>query len=341
MSSPEHPFATYVRIIGKGKHTHRSFTYEEAYAAFSHILRGEVEDIQLGAFLLLMRVKGEEAQEMAGFAKAVQDFIQAPSIAVDIDWPSYAGKHKQQPWYLLAAFLLAANGHRIFMHGSSYQGSSRLFTSTVLDSLGIAPSHHWIAVEKQLEKCGFAYGPLNHICAPLDQLFSWRPLLGVRSPANSLVKLVNPLRASLSLQSVFHPAYLEIHQQAALLLQHRHSLVMKGEGGELEFRPDADNRLFLLDGDRTWVDKWSRSQAQRQPDLDSSQLSAQVLRDVWNGKTVDPYGINAVLGTVAMILFGLGRCSSRSEAWELASHYWQQRLQNDFFRARLDCEEVI
>lgn len=330
MPTTEHPFAQYVRIIGKGKHTHRSFTYEEAYAAFTHILRGEVEEIQLGAFLLLMRVKGEEAQEMAGFAKAAQDFIQAPEMAVEIDWPSYAGKHKQQSWYLLAAFVLAANGHRIFMHGSSYQPAGRCFTTDVLKALNIPLCQDWGSVEQALERRHFAYAPLNHFCAPLDELFSWRPLLGVRSPANSLVKLVNPLRATLSLQSVFHPAYLEIHQQAALLLKHQHSLVMKGEGGELEFRPDADNRLFLLQGERVWVEKWARRQAHRQPDLQASQLSAERLRDLWYGKSQDAYGIDAVLGTIAMILFGLGRCSSRSEAWELALHYWQNRLEEDF-----------
>jgi anthranilate phosphoribosyltransferase len=330
MSTTEHSFAQYVRIIGKGKHTHRSLTYEEAYAAFTHILRGEVEDIQLGAFLLLMRVKGEEVVEMAGFAKAAQDFIQAPPITVDIDWPSYAGKHKQQPWYLLAAFLLAANGHRIFMHGSSHQSAGRLFTSTVLGNLGISLCHDWAAVQTQLDTRSFAYAPLSHVCAPLDQLFSWRPLLGVRSPAHSLVKLVNPLKATLGLQSVFHPAYLEIHQQAALLLHQPRTLVMKGEGGEMEFRPDADNRLLLLEGTRTWGEKWNRTQARRQPNLDSTALSAESLRNLWTGKTEDPYGLDAILGTVAMILFAGGYSASKDEAWELAAQYWQNRPPQDF-----------
>lgn len=330
MSSTEHPFAPYVRIIGKGKHTQRAFTYEEAYHAFTCIMKGEVEDIQLGAFLLLMRVKGEEVQEMAGFAQAAQDFIRAPAIAVDIDWPSYAGKHKQQAWYLLAAFLLAANGQRIFMHGSSHQGSDRLYSSQLLQALGISPCRDWNSIQHNLDTSGFAYAPLNHFCKPLDQLFSWRPLLGVRSPANSLVKLVNPLNARLSLQSVFHPAYLEIHQQAALLLKHTRSLVMKGEGGELEFRPDADNRLFLLNHQHTSVEKWLRPQAQRQPDLETAELSADALRDLWYGKTEDAYGLHAVLGTVAMILFAGGRAGSEHEAWQLARQYWQHRLRHDF-----------
>ena len=41
----EHPFAQFVRIVGKGKNGARSLTYDEAYQAFSMILKNEVLDI--------------------------------------------------------------------------------------------------------------------------------------------------------------------------------------------------------------------------------------------------------------------------------------------------------
>ncbi len=53
----EHPFAPYVRILGKGKKGSRSLSRAEARDAMTRILRGEVEDVQLGAFLMLLRVK--------------------------------------------------------------------------------------------------------------------------------------------------------------------------------------------------------------------------------------------------------------------------------------------
>ena len=49
----EHPFAQFVRIVGKGKNGARSLTYDEAYQAFKMILNNEVLDVQLGAFLML------------------------------------------------------------------------------------------------------------------------------------------------------------------------------------------------------------------------------------------------------------------------------------------------
>ena len=42
----EHPFAQFIRIIGKGKNGARSLSYEEAYQAFSMILKNEVLDVQ-------------------------------------------------------------------------------------------------------------------------------------------------------------------------------------------------------------------------------------------------------------------------------------------------------
>lgn len=324
-NSAEHPFAPFVRILGKGKNTSRSLTREEAFEAFTHLLNGNIEPVQLGAFLLLLRVKGETAEELAGFAAAAQQHIAAPPLAVDIDWPSYAGKHKQQPWYLLAAFLLAQQGYRVFMHGSTYTTTGRIYSEQILSQLGFSPCMEWNDVENRFRQRQLAYMPLEVFCPALNQLFSYRSLLGVRSPANSMIKLVNPLQASLSLQSVFHPAYLELHQEAARLLGHQHSLVMKGEGGELEFRPDADNRIFILRQGTATIEKWSRVQAKREPDHTLEVLGAEYLRKVWSGEVMDPYGIEAINGTIAMILFAGGHAVSEAEARQMARNYWNQR----------------
>ena len=70
---PEHRFAEYIRIIGKGKKGSRPLTQEEAYQAMKMILANEVEPIQLGAFLMLMRVKEETPEELAGFVLAARE----------------------------------------------------------------------------------------------------------------------------------------------------------------------------------------------------------------------------------------------------------------------------
>lgn len=99
LSTPaEHPFAQFVRILGKGKRGARSLTREEAREALGMILDGRVEDTQLGAFLMLLRHKEESSEELAGFTEAVRERLQVPSLRVDLDWPSYAGKKRHLPW---------------------------------------------------------------------------------------------------------------------------------------------------------------------------------------------------------------------------------------------------
>ena len=111
----EHAFALYVRALGKGKLGSRSLSQDEDFDAMSIILQQQVEPEQLGAFLMLLRVKEETPAELAGFVAAVRSFhnyssAQIPGIAVDIDWSSYAGKKRHLPWFLLSALTLAGQG---------------------------------------------------------------------------------------------------------------------------------------------------------------------------------------------------------------------------------------
>ena len=69
VTPPEHPFAQFVRILGKGKRGARNLTREEAREAMGMLLDGKVEDTQLGAFLMLLRHKEESAEELAGFTE--------------------------------------------------------------------------------------------------------------------------------------------------------------------------------------------------------------------------------------------------------------------------------
>jgi len=327
----EHPFAEYVRILGKGKTTSRSLTFDEAQKAFTCILNGEVEKIQLGAFLLLLRVKGENADEMAGFALATQAFIDAPEIEADIDWPSYAGKHKQQHWYLLAAQLLADAGYKIFMHGSAYHTAGRCYSEEVLPEIGIPCATNWNDAQISLQESNFAFMPLKYFCSPVEQLFNYRNMLGVRSPAHSFIKLVNPSRSVISLQSIFHPAYAEVHQQAAEKLGYRENLVIKGEGGEVEFRPDADNRLLLIRNGQMMQEKWPRQLNKRQPVVGVENISAEKLRELWTSSDQSQleeglrYGYEALIGTVAMVLLAHNEVSNEKDARELAMEYWCKR----------------
>ncbi|MEX8497510.1 MAG: hypothetical protein AB3X45_06775, partial [Leptothrix ochracea] len=78
-STQEHPFAGYIRALGKGPHGKRALSFDEARRAMQMILAGQVLPIQLGAFLTLMRVKIETPAEIAGLAQGARDAIGLPA----------------------------------------------------------------------------------------------------------------------------------------------------------------------------------------------------------------------------------------------------------------------
>lgn len=320
----EHPFAQYVRIIGKGKTGARSLSFDEARAAMLMILRGEVLDVQLGAFLMLLRVKEESPEELAGFVAAAREHMQAPrDIAVDLDWSSYAGKRKHYPWFLLAVKVLAQRGVRVFMHGASGHTVNRLYTENVLPLLGLRVCESWDDVRTALAAENFAYLSLQRLCPPLGDMIDLRNVMGLRSPVHTLSRLLNPLDAPAVMQAIFHPAYRRSHQQAAALLGYRNSLVIKGEGGEIERNPDGNCLAVRLVDGLPQEEEWPMLFAARHAPEEEF-----VLEDflaVWHGEKAHEYGEMAVIGTLALALVTLGRAATQDAALAEARTLWQQR----------------
>ena len=70
-----HPFSRFVAILGRGKTKQRHLTYDEALDAMRMILDQQVLPEQIGAFLMLLRLKEEAPEEIAGFAKAARERV--------------------------------------------------------------------------------------------------------------------------------------------------------------------------------------------------------------------------------------------------------------------------
>lgn len=326
MSAPSaHPFAGYVKLLGRGKTARRSLTEPEAEEAFGMILDGLATDAQLGAFLMLLRVKEETSAEIAGMVRAARNRCHAPEsdLRVDLDWPSYSGKRQHHPWYLLSALLLGSGGFRVVMHGCAAHAADRLFAEDVLPLLGVFPAASWSDASQQLDTRGFAYLALNAISPRLQQLLDRRAEFGLRSPVNTLVRHLDPAQARSGLRSLHHPAYAALHVDAAVSLGNEGIAVFRGEGGECELRPDADTPLALLrDGEVQHI-TLSRVQPQRSPKPEHP--SGAALRALWEETVHCSYGIDAVLGTTAVALLALGHARDVDGARHEALRLWQQR----------------
>lgn len=319
----EHPFAQYVRIIGKGKNGARSLTYEEAYQAFSMILKQEVLDVQLGAFLMLLRVKEESVDELAGFVQATRDQLNFAPLSVDLDWSSYAGKRKHYPWFLLAALTLAQSGYKVFMHGASGHTLNRLYTEQVLEYLGYSICQSEQDVQYELEQHNFAYLPLEAISPVLSDLISLRNVMGLRYPIHTLARLINPFNAKATLQAIFHPAYRSSHQQTVSRLGYQNSAVIKGEGGEFERNPDA--RTLICGIKNSELYEYELPKLTQERSLAEEELNLEKFKAVWEGKQTHVYGETAVTETMGIALYTMGACSTYDEAMLKAKELWTTR----------------
>lgn len=330
-SQPEHPFAETIRILGKGKKGSRSLTQDEAYRAMKMILADEVLPEQLGAFLMLMRVKEETPEELAGFVLAAREycaFNDDGAALVDLDWSSYAGKRRHLPWFLLSALLLAENGIRILMHGAEGPASSRLYTESALASLGINPAPSLTEAKDQLRHHNFSYLALEQFCPKLQKIIELRPILGLRSPVHTLVRLLNPAHAQYSIQGIFHPSYRAVHQQAAVLLNQAHMAVLKGEGGETERNPDMDCLVQSVHAGQLSEEIWPALFSLRHVRAES--LEPEQLALFWQGKLQDDFAESSVTGTAAIALKLLGKADNQEQAHRLTMEFWQNRDKKRF-----------
>ena len=240
----------YIREIGRGKDGARSLTRAQAADLFGQVLDGEVTDLEIGGFCLAMRIKGETAEEMAGFLDATHARLhQVPTSCTTVVLPSYNGARKLPVLTPLLALLLAREGLSVVVHGMASE-STRVSAQNVLLALHIR-------AEKAIEKIvpgTVQFIPTALLCPGLQRLLEVRRVVGLRNSAHSLVKLMNPCDApAIVVGSYTHPEY-AASMSATFQLIGANALLLRGTEGE----PVADPRRTpamdaFLAGDMTRV----------------------------------------------------------------------------------------
>jgi anthranilate phosphoribosyltransferase len=219
----------YIKEIGRGKDGARALTRAQATDLLGQVLDGTVTDLEVGAFCLAMRIKGETAIEMAGFLDAVRSrmsLFPASDVPVVVI-PSYNGARKLPLLTPLLAMLLAREGLPVLIHGTPTE-DKRVFVSDVLAALGI----HEQGATQKVEKCSVAFVPTGALLPGLQRLLDVRRVVNLRNPAHSLVKLMNPVNGpALLVSSYTHPEYAVSMADTFALVQ-AHALLIRGTEGE-------------------------------------------------------------------------------------------------------------
>jgi anthranilate phosphoribosyltransferase len=306
-------FAGYVAAIGRGPGRARALTFEEAADAMALMLAGVAEPVQIGAFLMLLRYRGEGTGELAGMVSAARAAIGWPALDVALDWPSYgAGRSRGAPWFLLAAMALGRAGHRVFMHGTN-EFSGGMSVAEALARLGVEAVHWPDEARRALAETGFAYVALETLSPAYARLLDLRRLLGLRSPLNTVARLLNPADAPAGVDGVFHPPYIEAHLAAAERLGRQRLLVLKGGGGEAERNPAKPVSVHVWDAvggrsDSVLPALSAASAPEEEPDIAA----------VWQGVARDAAIEARIVGTIALGLVAIvaGGDAEARTVWE-------------------------
>ncbi len=219
----------YIKDIGRGKDGARALDRAQAADLMGQILDQQVSDLELGAFCLAMRIKGETPEEMAGFLDATHARLNkvATSHAPTVVLPSYNGARKLPVLTPLLALLLAREGVAVVLHGTATE-DARVSSQAVLAALGIAASEP----SPQVKAGEVLVVPTGVLHAGLERLLAVRRVVGLRNPGHSLVKLMNPCDGpALVVSSYTHPEYLQ-SMSATFALTGQHALLLRGTEGE-------------------------------------------------------------------------------------------------------------
>jgi anthranilate phosphoribosyltransferase len=319
-------FAFYVATLGRGPGRSRALTREEAETAFGMVLRGEADPHQVGAFLMLLRFRGEDAEEITGLVQAARAFAGLPvsELTADLDWPSYgAGRTRGAPWFVLSALALARSGVRVLMHGSN-DFTTGIDVALGLRALGLRPARDRQEAAAQLGRDRFAYLQLAVIAPAIDDLLGMRRLFGLRSPVNSAVRLLNPADAPFGVDGVFHPPYINVHFGVAERMNRERLLVLKGGGGEAERTP-------LKPATATAWDRAAGRHELALPAVEGLQPrvaaedTPELLAAVWRGEAAPDTPIATVQATISLALLAMGRTADPAEALRQARAIWADR----------------
>jgi anthranilate phosphoribosyltransferase len=304
--------------------TGASLSEEEIKDAFETMMSGIATPVQMAAFLMALRVRGETIPEITGAARLMRANmlpVEAPPGAIDIVGTGGDG-HNTFNVSTCAAIVAAGAGVPIAKHGNRAV-SSLSGASDVLTALGVKIDVSPLTISRSIAEAGvgFMWAPMHH-----PAMKAWAPAraeLGVRTILNLLGPLANPAGVRRQVVGVFNATWTEPIAEALKNLGSEHAWVVHGSDGLDEITTTGPTRVSeLKDGAiRTFEVKPADAglptttlEALKGGD---ASVNAAAIRDVLAGEH-GPFRDIVVINTAAALIVG-GKASSLTEGVERAA----------------------
>lgn len=248
--------ASYIKEIGRGKEGARSLSEDQAHDLMCQVLDGAASDLEVGAFALAMRIKGESPIELAGFVKAAHErCIRIRPTQPTVVLPSYNGSRKLPNLTALLALLLSQEGVQVLVHGPMLD-TGRICTAEIFRDLGLPFATSPTDIENAWSRREPVFIATESLCPSLARLLDVRRVVGLRNSGHTIAKLLSPCdspAASMRVVNYTHPEY------AVLLTEFlgytsADAMLLRGTEGEPVADPRRVPRLDIFIGGRSRAD---------------------------------------------------------------------------------------
>jgi len=227
----------------------RDLTVDETADVLATIMAGEAGEVQISAFLIALRAKGETQDELAGLARAMRELATPVRCERDdlIDTCGTGGGRRTFNVSTTAALIAAGAGCAVAKHGNR-SATSLSGSADVLEALGARIDLDPDAVARCIDEVGFGFlfAPAHHQAT--RYVVPVRKELAVRTVFNFLGPLTNPAGARRQLIGVSDPDYLERMAGALARLGTERALLVSSEDGLDEMSTSGVTRVVEVEG---------------------------------------------------------------------------------------------
>lgn len=254
-------FKKLLKEIGRGHEGGRTLTAEEAKTAMLAILDGEVSDIELGAFLSILRYRTETIDELKGFSDGLKerlDFYLPGVKAPNEDGTGYIeavapynGKSRSLHILPSAFYIAVAAGVKVLTHVSEkVPAKSAPSFYDVIREMYLLSSIDF--PERASLRCDdFTIVTQATYSKKLFELLPLRRDFAMRSFINTIEKSFNLFNGKRLLASVFHEPYFKSQLELSKRMGFESVALVKGVEGGIEPSPIKDSEILFYDNGDT------------------------------------------------------------------------------------------
>ena len=298
-------FVSYLHRAAAGEH----LDSDTAHAAMNALLSGDATPAQIAGFAVAIKMKGETAQELTGFARALREHMIVVDAGEGLIDTCGTGGDLSGTFNIstVAAFVMAGAGARVAKHGGR-SATSQTGSADVLEALGvrIAMTSEEAATAIREIGIGFLFAPNLH--PAMRHAAPVRRELRLRTVFNLIGPLANPARAGTQLIGAPSPEAAQLMAEALAALGTDHSFIVHGHDGLDEITTTGPTDVYEVWTGRVVKHLWMPSDFGVKRAFGESLLggdaaqNAEIARDILagaSGPQRDIVVVNAAAGLLA------------------------------------------